>query len=74
MPVPIAEDWKAINDRMQQIRAERSAVSGPCRMCNGLGWVPDLSVDRRSREARVVPCSLCRNPRDLAPPEFIPRR
>ena len=70
----IANDWKAIHDRMQQIQAERFAFSGPCRMCNGLGWVPDLSVDRRYRgEARVALCTLCRNPKGLAPPRFIPR-
>jgi hypothetical protein len=74
MAEPIANDWKAIHDRMQQIQAERSEFSQPCRMCNGLGWVPDLSVDRRFHEARVVPCILCRNPKGLAPPRFVPRK
>jgi hypothetical protein len=74
MAEPIANDWKAINDRMQQIKAERSAFSGPCRICNGLGWVPEFSDVRRPREARVVACNLCRNPKDLIPPQFIPRR
>ena len=74
MAVPIADDWKAINDRMQQIQAERFAVSRRCVMCSGLGWIPEFSNARRPREARVVPCIQCRNPKDLAPPEFVPRR
>ena len=39
MAVPIADDWKAIHDRMQQIRAEQTAFSRPCRACNGAGWM-----------------------------------
>jgi hypothetical protein len=46
MAEPIANDWKAIRDRMQQIRAERSTFSRPCPECNGLGWVPDFSGRR----------------------------
>ena len=42
MPVPIADDWKAINDRKQQIEAERSAFSKPCRMCNNLVSVREV--------------------------------
>jgi hypothetical protein len=34
MAVPIADDWKAINDRMQQIQAERSPSFGICPRCN----------------------------------------
>ena len=74
MAVPIADDWKAINDRMQQIRAERVAFSGPCRMCNGLGWVPDLSYGGRPREVWFFVCNLCGNPKGLTPPQFVPRR
>ena len=75
MAEPIANDWKAINDRLQQIQAERSAFFKPCPTCNGLGWIPDLwHYGGRSREARVIPCSMCRNPKDLAPPQLIPRR
>jgi hypothetical protein len=35
MSEPIANDWKAIHDRMQQIQAERSPSVGPCRQCGG---------------------------------------
>jgi hypothetical protein len=73
MAVPIADDWKAINDRMQQIQAERSAASRRCVVCNGLGWIPEFSDGRRPREARVVPCILCRNPKGLTPPQFVLR-
>jgi hypothetical protein len=73
MAVPIANDWKAINDRMQQIQAERSALTRPCRMCNNLGWIPELWDS--GREARVAPCYLCGNPKNLTPPRrFIPRK
>jgi hypothetical protein len=74
MAVAIADDWKAINDRMQQIQAERSAFFKPCRMCNNLGWGPDLRYDGRPNEARVAPCYLCGNPKNLTPPRFIPRK
>jgi hypothetical protein len=54
MAQPIADDWKAINDRMQQIQAERSAFSRPCQTCNGLGWIPDLSYRGRPSEASTA--------------------
>jgi hypothetical protein len=65
MAVPIANDWKAIHDRMQQIEAERSVSSGPCRECHGRGWILDFS-DRRCHGAVV--CNRCRNPKNLPRP------
>jgi hypothetical protein len=73
MAVPIANDWKAIHDRMQQIQAERSPSFRRCRMCNNMGWIPELRYDGRSHEGRVAPCYLCGNPKKLTPPRFIPR-
>jgi hypothetical protein len=68
MAEPIANDWKAINDRMRQIQAERSAASRPCTICNGLGWIPEFSDG--PRESRVVPCYLCKSPKKQLPPSF----
>ncbi len=41
MPEPIANDWKAIRDRLQQIKSKESASSRPCPRCNGRGWIAD---------------------------------
>jgi hypothetical protein len=41
MAEPIANDWKAIRDRMQQIKSEESASSQPCPRCSGRGWISD---------------------------------
>ena len=41
MAEPIANDWKAIRDRMQQIKAEELASFRPCLRCNGRGWISD---------------------------------
>src|SRR6195952_553490 len=39
MAEPIANDWKAIRDRMQQIKSEESASSQLCPQCSGRGWI-----------------------------------
>jgi hypothetical protein len=70
MAVPIADDWKAINDRMQQIQAERSVASRRCAICDGLGWIPGPFGGPH----RAVTCDLCHNPKGLSPPRFIPRK
>jgi hypothetical protein len=74
MAVPIANDWKAIHDRMQQIQAERSPPFGRCLRCNNLGWIPEPLDDRRRREARVVPCYLVRKPDGSAPAAVRPQK
>ena len=48
MAEPIANDWKAIRDRMQQIESEESASSQPCLRCNGRGWI-----------SNYIGCSAC---------------
>jgi hypothetical protein len=48
MAEPIANDWKAIHDRMQQIRAERSASFRHCPQCGSRGWVPNFLDGRQS--------------------------
>jgi hypothetical protein len=57
----IANDWKAINDRMQQIQAERSPSFSLCRKCSGRGWIPSSFRGYY----RVDTCDLCQNPKDL---------
>ena len=64
MTIPIVEDWKAIHDRMQQIKAERSA-SRLCPQCKGIGWVPDF-YGRRGSPYRL--CDVCDNPEHLPRP------
>ena len=64
MTIPIVEDWKAIHDRMQQIKAERSA-SRLCPRCKGTGWMPDLYGYRSSS---FKPCDVCDNPERLPRP------
>ena len=74
MAEPIANDWKAIHDRMQQIRAEQSAFSRPCPQCNGLGWIPDFSDRRHPKTVGYAVCGLCFNPSDLPPPRHVAGR
>jgi hypothetical protein len=74
MAEPIANDWKAIHDRMQQIRAEHSALSRPCPECNGLGWIPDFSNRRHPQTVGYAICWLCENPSDLHPPRHVAGR
>jgi hypothetical protein len=70
MAVPIANDWKAINDRMQQIQAERSPSVGRCRGCGDRGWIPNpFAISDRE-----VVCDLCYNPMDLPRPRNTSRR
>jgi hypothetical protein len=62
----IANDWKAIHNRMQQIKSEESAALRPCPRCKDRGW---MLVYRPSQRApSVTICDLCGNPRSLAPP------
>ncbi|MEA2726521.1 MAG: hypothetical protein QOF70_996 [Acetobacteraceae bacterium] len=74
MTEPIADDWKAIHDRMQQIRAEQSASFQPCPQCNDLGWIPDFSDRRRPQTVGYSICGLCHNLRDLPPPRPVAGR
>jgi hypothetical protein len=69
MSEPIANDWKAIHDRMQQIQAERSPSVGPCRQCGGRGWMPNHFAI-----SGTVVCDLCHNPMGLARPRPTSRR
>ena len=74
MAEPIANDWKAIHDRMQQIRAEQSASFQPCPQCNGLGWTPDFVGGRQPHRVGYVVCSVCGNLMDLPPPRYFAGR
>jgi hypothetical protein len=74
MAEPIANDWKAIHDRMQQIQAERSPWYGLCPRCHNVGWIPESSDVGRPHQARVVLCYVCGNPKGLAPRRFVPRK
>jgi hypothetical protein len=62
MAEPIANDWKAIHDRMQQIQAERSPSPRRCLQCNDRGWMRDYLGER------VGVCDVCRNPKNLPRP------
>jgi hypothetical protein len=64
MAEPIANDWKAIHDRMQQIKLEESAW--PCGRCGGRGWMPN-SVQQRPRRA----ASDLRHPSSGGGPDFF---
>jgi hypothetical protein len=66
MAEPIANDWKAIHDRMQQIKSEESAALRPCPRCKDRGWMPVYRVSQRTHS--ITTCDLCHNPRSLAPP------
>jgi hypothetical protein len=60
MAEPIANDWKAINSRMRQIRAERvEPRPPPCQQCKNTGWVSDQPSHR---EIHQWVCSACGNP------------
>jgi hypothetical protein len=66
MGEPIANDWKAISDRMHQIQAERSPSPQICPRCGGLGWLPRYVAGQRA--AAIVVCDFCRNPMDRPVP------
>lgn len=75
MAEPIANDWKAIHDRMQQIRAEQSASYRHCSLCDDRGWISQVVGNgRHPYTVDFAICSLCRNPRDLPSPWDAPRR
>jgi hypothetical protein len=69
MAEPIANDWKAISDRMQQIQAERSPSSRRCPQCEGRGWIPEY-VGGRHAAAAIVVCDFCRNPENHPLPSW----
>jgi len=68
MAEPIANDWKAIRDRMQQIKSEELASQQPCSGCKGRGWV---ATYRRSGSYTVCVCDMCHNPKGLPSPAPI---
>jgi hypothetical protein len=74
MAEPIANDWKAIHDRMQQISGERAGFSRPCAHCSGRGWIPEFFDCWRSRMVGYAICGLCHNPGDLPPPRYVAGR
>jgi hypothetical protein len=74
MAEPIANDWKAIHDRMQQIRAERSAFSRACPQCGGRGWTSDFLERRHSQTVGYAICGVCHNLWDLPPPRHVAAR
>jgi hypothetical protein len=74
MTEPIANDWKAIHDRMRQIRAEQSASFRHCPQCGGRGWIPNLSDGWRPVMVCFDICDHCHNPKDLPPPRSVPSR
>jgi hypothetical protein len=66
MAEPIANDWKAIRDRMQQIKSEETVEPRPCPKCKDRGW---MSVYRGyHRPVSITSCDLCHNPWNLPPP------
>jgi hypothetical protein len=67
MAEPIANDWKAIHDRMQQIKSEVSTALWPCPRCKDRGWMP-VYRGRPQRIPSVTICDLCHNPRSLPRP------
>ncbi len=66
MAEPIANDWKAIHNRMQQISRRKSAALWPCPRCKDRGWMPVYRGPQRAHSVTI--CDLCGNPRSLAPP------
>jgi hypothetical protein len=74
MAEPIANDWKAIHNRMQQITAEKSAYFRACRECNGLGWIPKFSDHQHSQAVGYTHCGLCHNLGGLPPPRHAAGR
>jgi hypothetical protein len=71
MAEPIANDWKAIHDRMQQIKAERSAFARPCPQRGGRGWISDFSDRRHSQAVGYAICGVCNNLMNLPPPRHV---
>jgi hypothetical protein len=67
MAEPTANDWKAIHNRMQQIRAEQSAFSRPCPECNGPGWIPDFSGRRHPQTIGYAILRTLPEPKGSAP-------
>lgn len=63
MAEPIANDWKAINARMQQIKAEDSGVIQSCPKCYNSGWIANFYGHRSYRV-----CNYCHNPTRLPKP------
>jgi hypothetical protein len=69
MAVLIANDWKSIHDRMQQIKSEELARL--CQRCRGLGWILNPERPRPQRGGYMFcTCDSCRNPNGLLPPDF----
>jgi hypothetical protein len=66
MAEPIANDWKAIHDRMEQIKAEKFAPIRRCQKCDDHGWIPEYPRARYACSLRV--CDLCLNPERRPPP------
>ncbi len=64
MAVPIVNDWKAIHDRMQQIKAEQSPSRPPCPRCRDVGWIANFFASRGPYRV----CDACRNPKRLPRP------
>ncbi len=65
MAEPIANDWKAIHDRMQQIKAEQYAASHLlCLRCNDRGWLTTYPRYQRAHEI----CDVCRNSKNMPRP------
>jgi hypothetical protein len=64
MAEPIANDWKAINNRMQQIQAERR-----CPKCENRGWIPKKTL-ALGMPLRLFVCDFCRNPESRPPPPW----
>jgi hypothetical protein len=67
----IANNWKAIHDRMEEIKAEQSASCFPCTECGSRGWVPSFLNGRQSKIVGYSVCGFCGNPKDLAPPRHV---
>jgi hypothetical protein len=74
MAVPIADNWKAIHDRLQQIKWEESASHRPCPQCGGRGWMPDYTGAQRAYTVGFAICDICHNSEDLPPPAPEPRK
>lgn len=64
MTVPIVDDWKAINARMQEIKAEQYGATRTCPKCDNVGWVFNYHADRSAYRI----CDRCHNPERLPRP------
>jgi hypothetical protein len=60
MADPIANDWKAIHDRMQQIKSEESAALLPCPRCKDRGWMPVYRVSQRPTRSPLAIVAVIR--------------